>query len=179
MAPSVAPHPFGAKRPSLEQDYYEKIDRPNVNVVSVKETPITEFTMDGLVTSDGKVHRADIIALATGYDAVTGSFKDIDIRGLGSRKLNDKWNSDTRTYLGMATQGFPNLFFTYGPQSPGAFANGPSCIEPQCDWIAKVLSRLLDQGLSRIDAEEDAEQQWSATVNAIMKATLISGTKSW
>ncbi|KAJ9646721.1 hypothetical protein H2204_000413 [Knufia peltigerae] len=179
VAPSVAPHPFGAKRPSLEQDYYEKISRPNVSVVSVKETPITEFSQDGIVTADGKVHKFDIIALATGYDAITGSYKNIDIRGLGRRELNSKWKSGTRTYLGMATQGFPNLFFTYGPQSPGPYVNGPSCTEPQCDWIADVLSKLRDQCLSRIDPDENAERQWSETVNAISKATLIHEVKSW
>lgn len=179
VAPLRAPHAFGGKRPSLEQDYYEKINRSNVHIVPVKSNPIIEFTTEGLLTADGKEHKVDIIALATGYDAVTGSLNNINIAGLGGQLLADKWKSGVYTYLGMSTAGFPNFFFTYGPQSPTAFANGPSCVEPQCDWLVQVLCGLRDKGLTRIDAKEDAEREWKQTVNAISEMTLVHQVDGW
>lgn len=179
LAPLEPLHPIGAKRPSLEQDYYEQMSRPNVDLVSVVKTPIVEFVQDGIITSDGKLHRADIIALATGFDAVTGGLINIKITGKGGRRLAEKWQSGTATNLGISTAGFPNFFFTYGPQSPTAFSNGPSCVEAQSDWIAEVLVKMRDRGLSRIDAEEEAEQEWRKLVNSLCEMTLLPSVDSW
>lgn len=123
LAPLEPPHIFAGKRPSLEQDFYEQFNRPNINVVDVKKAPITEVTPQGIVTADGKHREFDIIALATGFDAVTGGIKDIDIRGIDGESLSEKWREGTHTYLGMTSKGFPNFFFLYGPQSPTAFSS--------------------------------------------------------
>lgn len=154
-------------------------NQPNIHVVSVKETPITEIVPEGIVTADGKVHKMDIIALATGFDAVTGGLKDIKITGVGGQRLSDKWNMGTWTYLGMTTSGFPNFFFTYGPQAPTAFSNGPACLEPQCDWIVQLLTEMRGNKAHRIDAKKEAEEEWRELVNSQSEKTLRHNTKSW
>jgi cation diffusion facilitator CzcD-associated flavoprotein CzcO len=179
LAPLEPPHPFGAKRPSLEQDYYDQFNRPNVHVVSVKKTPIIEIVPEGILTSDGKIHELDVIALATGFDAVTGGLKDIKITGLDSQVLSEKWKYGTWTYLGMTTSGFPNFFFTYGPQAPTAFSNGPACLEPQCDFIVHLLSEMREKGLKRIDAKKEKEEEWRKLVNTQSERTLRHNTESW
>lgn len=116
IAPIVPPHPIGTKRPSLEQDYYECIDRPNVEVISLKETPIQEFYQDGLVTSDGKHRKFDVVILATGYDAITGSFTAMGLRDTNGLDMKERWKDGVRTHLGMTCAGFPNMFMVYSPQ---------------------------------------------------------------
>jgi cation diffusion facilitator CzcD-associated flavoprotein CzcO len=110
LAPMEPPHPFGAKRLSLEQDFYDQFNRPNINVVDMKTTPIKRIEPEGILTADGTFHKLDVIALATGFDSITGGLKDIAIRGLDGELLADKWNMGTWTYLGMTTARFPNFF---------------------------------------------------------------------
>jgi cation diffusion facilitator CzcD-associated flavoprotein CzcO len=179
LAPLEPPHPFGAKRPSLEQDYYDSFNLPNIHAISVKENPIVEVVPEGIMTADGTLHKLDIIALATGFDAVTGGLKNIKITGLGGQVLADKWEKGTWTYLGMATSGFPNFFFTYGPQAPTAFSNGPACLEPQCDWIVQVLTEMREKGLKTIDTKKQAEEDWRDLVNKQSEKTLRHNTQSW
>jgi cation diffusion facilitator CzcD-associated flavoprotein CzcO len=145
----------------------------------VKKTPIVEVVPEGILTSDGTLHKLDVIALATGFDAVTGGLKDIKIAGVGGQLLSEKWKNGTWTNLGMATSGFPNFFFTYGPQAPTAFSNGPACLEPQCDWIVQLLTEMRDKGLKKIDAEKNAEVEWRELVNSQSEKTLRHNTKSW
>lgn len=128
LAPAVQPHPFGTKRPALEQEYFEVYNQPNVTLVDVNENPIIEITPKGVKTRDGAEHELDILALATGFDAVTGSITQIDIRGTDGVLIRDKWAKGVSTYLGMMTTNFPNMFFPYGPQAPTAFCNGPTCV---------------------------------------------------
>ncbi|OCK78384.1 FAD/NAD(P)-binding domain-containing protein [Lepidopterella palustris CBS 459.81] len=179
LAPEKPPHPFAGKRISLEQDYYEQFNKPNVHVVDVKNNPIKRVVEKGIITADGKLHELDIIALATGFDAITGGLKDIQIRGLNGERLADKWKRGTWTYLGMATSGYPNFFFTYGPQAPTAMSNGPSSIEPQCDWIVQVLEDMRAKGLKRINASTEAEGEWRVTVNEQSAKGLRHNVDSW
>ena len=111
LAPLKAPHAFGTKRPSLEQNYYEMLDRPENKVVDVNKTPIKEFTEKGIVTEDGKLHEFDVIALATGFDSVTGGMKNMGLKDVDGVELADKWKEGTYSYLGMSLSGFPNCFF--------------------------------------------------------------------
>lgn len=129
LAPMQAPHPFGVKRPSLEQKYFETYARPNVALVDISKNTIEEITPNGLKTSDGVVHHLDVLIFATGFDMVTGGITSIDIRGLDGLSIKEKWAEDgVRSYLGLSSANFPNLFWIYGPQSPSSFCNGPSCI---------------------------------------------------
>lgn len=107
LAPLKAPHAWGTKRPSLEQNFYEMMDRAENDVVNVRETPITEFTETGIVTSDGKLREFDIIALATGFDSVTGGMKNMGLKDTEGKDLGERWKNGTWTYLGMTCNGFP------------------------------------------------------------------------
>ncbi|KAH8778058.1 cyclohexanone monooxygenase [Hyaloscypha finlandica] len=172
LCPDVAPvgSPFRTKRPSLEQIFYEVVQQPNVELVNLKKKPILEITPTGILVADdagGKTREIplDIIILATRFDA-SGSLTKIDIHG-------------TRTQLGLATAGFPNLLFLYGPQSPGAFAIGPAAAEIQGDWIINCLEDLKRAGHTRIEALARAEEKWARLVNEQMDMTLISKSSSW
>jgi cation diffusion facilitator CzcD-associated flavoprotein CzcO len=179
LAPTKPPHYFGAKRLSLEQDFYEQFNKPNIHVINIKQNPVTRVAPNGIVTSDGKLHELDVLALATGFDSITGGLKDIRIKGLDGEVLAEKWTKGTWTYLGLTTAGFPNFFFTYGPQGPTAFSNGPSCVEPQSDWIVKVLEDMRAKGLRRIDARKEAEDGWRKTVHDFSARSLRHYTDSW
>lgn len=135
LVPLEPLHPVGVKRPSLEQDYYDQSNKPHVHVVHVKSTPIQEIVPEGILTADGHLHAVDVIIFATGFDAVTGGLLDVNITGLVGQLLRQKWSDGIYTWLGMATAGFPNFFFTYGPQAPTALSNRPSTTEPQCMWL--------------------------------------------
>jgi cyclohexanone monooxygenase len=178
LAPAEPPHPFGAKRPSLEQTYYEAFNRPNVALVDVSETPIERVTPGGVQTTAGE-HPADLLVLATGFDAVTGGITQIDIRGTGGRSLAEYWAGGVRTQLGIAAAGFPNLLIMYGPQSPAGFCNGPSAAELQGEVIVGLLAWLRDRQLTRIEADPAAEDAWNAHIEEAAAATLFVKANSW
>jgi cation diffusion facilitator CzcD-associated flavoprotein CzcO len=142
LAPLEPPHPFGGKRLSLEQDFYEQMSKDHVEIVDIKATPVTRVTENAIVTEDGKEREFDIIAIATGFDSFTGGLKDMNLQGMGGEVLNEKWKMGTWTAYGMTVHQFPNLFFLYGPQAPTAYANGPSITEPQARWVLKVMKLM-------------------------------------
>ncbi len=179
LAPVVQPHPFGVVRPSLEQWYYEVFNQDNVDLVDLKETPIDRITELGAVTAAGE-HEFDVLVLATGFDAVTGGLTSIDIRGTTGQTLREKWTDGVSAHLGVATSGFPNLLFLYGPQSPGAFCNGPTCAELQGDVIVDLLSDLKEKGLTRVEATAEADETWRSIVLGIEEQTLFRfATTGW
>ncbi len=178
LAPRQPPHPFGVKRPSLEQTYYDVFNQENVRLVDLKETPIVEVTPNGVRTAEAE-HEFDILVLATGFDAVTGGLTQIDIRGVEGLTLKEKWAQGARTHLGLASAGFPNLLFLYGPQSPSGFCNGPTCAELQGDWVVEFLTHLRDAGVSRFDTTPAAEEAWKAHVEEVSALTLFPLADSW
>lgn len=178
LAPQVPPHPFGVKRPSLEQCYYEAFNQANVSLVDIQESPIEKITATGVKTQDG-IHEFDILVLATGFDAVTGGLNKIDFRGTQGATLKEKWADGVRANLGVASAGFPNLMFLYGPQSPSGFCNGPTCAEVQGDWVVECLEYLRDHGHARIEATATAEKTWSDHVDELAGATLFPKAASW
>lgn len=107
LAPLEPPHAFGTKRPSLEQNYYEMLDRPENKVVDVKKNPIKEINEKGIVLADGTLHEFDVIALATGFDSVTGGIKNMGLKDVDGVELSEKWKNGTYSYLGMTLAGFP------------------------------------------------------------------------
>jgi cation diffusion facilitator CzcD-associated flavoprotein CzcO len=178
LAPTEPVHPYGAKRPSLEQNFFEIFNQPNVRLVDLRSTPIERVTPKGIKTA-GEEHELDILVLATGFDAITGGLTNIDIRGTQAETLAQKWARGVRTHLGMASAGFPNLLFVYGPQSPNAFANGPTCAELQGDWIVQLLGHLRQRDLTRFEATAPAEEAWRAEVHGIADQTLFPRADSW
>lgn len=179
LAPINPPHPYGVKRVSLEQNYFEIFNEPNVKLVDLKQTPIETFTAEGIKTKDGVEHELDVVVLATGFDAISGGITLIDIRGEDGISLKDKWAQGVWTYLGMTSVGFPNMFMVYGPQAPTAFATGPSSAEAQGEWIGNCLSYLRDKNLKTIRPTEEAEAEWRTHVNTVGEEGLFSDTESW
>ncbi len=177
-APKEPPHPYGVKRPSLEQNFYEVVQRDNVDVVDLKHETIECFTEKGIKTSE-REYEFDVIVLATGFDAVSGGLTSLDIKGADGRTIGEKWSDGVRTQLGMATKGFPNLFFLYGPQSPSGFCNGPTCAEAQGGVMVRILEKLRDEDVTRIEAQSDAEEAWRKFCLEVADMTLFPKANSW
>jgi cation diffusion facilitator CzcD-associated flavoprotein CzcO len=171
LAPLKKPHLLGGKRPSMEQWYYDIFDQDNIDIVDVRANAIQAVVPEGIRTADGVLHEFDTIALATGFDSVTGGLKAINFRGTEGL-LRDKWEKGIWTHLGMTVSSFPNFFIIYGPQAPTAYANGPSAVEPQADWIVQVLQDLRRDGKQRIEATPEAEKKWKELVISCSARTL-------
>ena len=178
LAPAEPIHPYGTKRPSLEQNFFEIFNQPNVSLVDLRKMPIERVTPGGIRTTKSR-HDLDVLVLATGFDAITGGLTSIDIRGTQGETLGEKWAKGVHTHLGMASAGFPNFLFVYGPQSPDAFANGPTCAELQGDWIVQLLDHLRQRNYTRFEATVSAEETWRAEVLEIADATLFPRADSW
>ncbi|KAF9876580.1 hypothetical protein CkaCkLH20_05988 [Colletotrichum karsti] len=172
---------IGTKRPNLETDYYEMLDRPNVKLVDLKATPIKELTPSGITTfgESDELHDLDVIIFATGYDSVTGSLHDMNIHDRKGIKLQDKWKDGIRTYLGMMIEDMPNAFLLYGPQAPTSVANGPPFIEMEVDWIAQLVQKARRDGVSSIEPTEEAVSNWRQSVMAAFEPTLYRYSTGW
>jgi cyclohexanone monooxygenase len=171
-------HPIGAKRICVDTNYYETFNRPNVELVDVRATPIRELTPNGLRTSEAE-YELDIIVYATGFDAMTGSLTRMDIRGPDGTSLADAWRDGAATYLGLAVAGFPNMFVVTGPGSPSVLVNCIMAAEQHVEWISDLLEHLRDRGANRIEAERDAQDEWVAHVNEVANRTLYPQANSW
>ena len=178
LAPMEQPHAFGCKRISLENKFFEIFNQDNVSLVDMKATPIEAITEKGIKTSDGIEHEFDYIISATGFDAITGGLTDIDIRGTDGVSLKEKWKTGASTNLGMSVAGFPNMFFTYGPQAPTALCNGPTCAELQGNWIVDVANHMKEKHLNKIEADSESEKEWCEKIWTLANASLLPGTKS-
>jgi len=168
----------GCKRLCSDTDYFETFNRPNVTLVDVAAAPIEAVTEHGLRTTEADYPLDDLV-FATGFDAMTGALSRIDIRGRDGVALREKWAAGPRTYLGLSTAGFPNLFIITGPGSPSVLSNMVPSIEQHANWIAACIAYLGTHGLGRIEATREAEDAWVAHVNEVGDATLYPSCNSW
>ena len=171
-------HGFGVQRVPLETNYLEAYNRDNVHLVDISKTPIEEITENGIRTT-ARDYEFDIIVYATGFDAITGAYDKIDIRGVSGEKLFDKWKDGPSTFLGMLSQGFPNLLMPTGPQSASATTNFPRGIETGVNWCTDLLQFMWDHGYTRADPVRAAEERWSAHVVKMYEIMLMRKAKSW
>ena len=171
-------HGFGVQRVPMETRYFEAYNRDNVHLVDISETPIEEVTETGLRTSE-RNYEFDIIVSATGFDAITGPFEHIDIRGVGGAGLRDNWSDGPSTFLGMLVHGFPNLLMPSGPQSGSASTNYPRGIETGVNWCTKLLEYTWDRGYTRAEATLEAQARWTAHVTRMYSTMLMRKAKSW
>jgi cyclohexanone monooxygenase len=168
----------GCKRLCVDTNYFATFNRPNVHLVDVKAQPIERITPTGLVVG-GKEYALDAIVFATGFDAMTGAILKIDIRGRDGLPLREKWAAGPRTYLGLQTAGFPNLFTITGPGSPSVLTNMLPSIEQHVNWIADCISELKAHGQDTIEPTEEAEESWVEHVNERAQQTLFHSCNSW
>jgi cyclohexanone monooxygenase len=171
-------HPIGTKRICLDSNYFATFNRPNVELVDIRATPIERITADGLKTSE-KEYPLDLIVFATGFDAMTGPLLAMNIRGVGGLELAEAWRHGPSSYLGLMVAGFPNLFTVNGPGSPSVLANMIPTIEHHVDWIADCIAHMREHGFDRIDVEAEAQSAWAAEVAAVADKTLYPLAKSW
>ncbi|MGI9334645.1 MAG: flavin-containing monooxygenase [Gammaproteobacteria bacterium] len=169
---------IGCKRLIIDIGYFETYNRPNVKLVDISDRPIERATGTGL-RANGKDFELDAIVFATGFDAMTGALRRIDIRGRRGAKLNDKWAAGPRAYLGIAMAGFPNLFTITGPGSPSVLTNMLPSIEQHVEWVADCIAYMRGHGLDVIDPELDAEDAWVEHANEVAGLSLRSKCDSW
>ncbi len=167
-------HMFGSKRLPCESGYYEVYNRDNVLLVDVRNAPIQRITPNGLQTAEAH-YELDVIIFATGYDAVTGSLNRINIRGIGGQLLTDKFANGPRTYLGIQSNGFPNMF-TINSASVGNFVRAA---EPLVEWVTECISYLRENEFVRISPTLEAEDEWVNHVNEAGSKILRSQANSW
>lgn len=170
--------PFGAKRLCVDTGYYEMFNRPNVTLADVKSSPIQEITPNGLRTTAAE-YDLDVLVFATGFDAMTGALRAIDIRGVGGLSLREKWEHGPRTYLGISVADFPNMFIIAGPGSPSVLSNMVLSIEIHVDWVTRLMLHTRAGGLSRVAAAAEAEDKWVHHVNEVADRTLYPRGNSW
>jgi cation diffusion facilitator CzcD-associated flavoprotein CzcO len=171
-------HPYGSKRPPIDTDYFDTFNRANVTLVDLRETPLVEITPNGIRTSAAE-YPLDWIVFATGFDAMTGSLLRMDVRGRSGLRLADAWAEGPKTYLGLQTVGFPNLFTITGPGSPSVLVNMPVTIEQHVDWIGDCIAHLRERAITTIEARPDAQAAWVEHVNEVARGTLFYEAKSW
>ena len=168
----------GCKRLCLDSHYFETYNQDHVDLVDISKVGIDHFTKAGVVV-DGTEHEFDCVVLATGFDAMTGSIRKIDIRGVDGVTISDKWEAGPVNYLGLSVVGFPNMFTVSGPGSPSVLTNMLVSIQQHVEWITECLDHMASNGLQRIEAEPAAEQEWVGHVNAVADQTLYPTCNSW
>jgi cyclohexanone monooxygenase len=176
-ARKLTPTDLYAKRPLCNEGYYETYNRGNVELVSIKENPIREITPAGVRTADGVEREFDVLVFATGFDAVDGNYRAMDLRGRGGRHINEHWTDGPTSYLGLSKAGFPNMFMILGPNGP--FTNLPPSIEAQVDWIGELIGTAERSGVRTIEPTQEAEDAWTATCEEIANMTLFPKADSW
>jgi cation diffusion facilitator CzcD-associated flavoprotein CzcO len=171
-------HPIGTKRICTDSNYFQTFNRPNVTLISVRNTPIESVDATGINTVDAH-YDLDMIVLATGFDAMTGALGRIDIVGRGGRTLREDWANGPRTYLGLSVDGFPNLFLISGPGAPAVLANMVLHAEAQVNWIAAAIDYLDSHGYAGIEAGVDSVDAWGAECARRADTTLFTKANSW
>ena len=169
-------HGFGTRRVPLEGGYFEVYNQPNVHLVDINETPIERITPAGIETSD-REYEFDIIIYATGFDAITGSFDRIDIRGIDGLQLKELWKDGPQTYLGVLVEGFPNLMMVMGPHA--GLGNFPRAAEYSVEWVTDLIRFAHERGLTRVEATPDGVAKWTEHVLATGQGLLMNEIDSW
>ena len=171
-------YPIGTKRICIDTGYFETYNRENVKLVDISEKPIQRLVTDGIIVDD-QLYPFDSIIFATGFDAMTGSIFNVDIKGRDGLALKEKWNAGPKTYLGLMSASFPNLFMITGPGSPSVKSNMIMSIEQHVDLVIETLLSMRRKGLSVVEPELEAENKWVDHVQEVANKTLFPQANSW
>jgi cyclohexanone monooxygenase len=172
-------HPIGTKRLILDTNYYQTYNLSHVKLVNIRKNPIEEITQWGIKTSDGEAFEIDAIVFATGFDAMTGAMKEIDIKGNGRLSINEKWKDGPQTYMGVMVAGFPNMFMVTGPQSPGVKSQMIFSCQQHVDFIGDIITCARGRRMRRIEVSRTAEMAWVQHNNEVANSTLYPLANSW
>ena len=171
LVPKVPALPFGVKRPCLEEDLYEVMDQPQVDIVDISEKSIEAITEKG-ICAHGRTIEFDAIILATGFGDEASGLKSLNIRGRNGIALEDAWSEGVQSHLGIAINQFPNLFFLYGPQCPTLLVNSPAVITVQVEWLCRIISECQRAGISQLEATEDSQYVWQQKMEELWVKSL-------
>jgi cyclohexanone monooxygenase len=176
-ARKIMPEGLHARRPLSDNGFYQTFNLPQVEAINVSDTPIEEITPTGIRTSDGKHREYDVIVFATGFDAVDGNYRRMDLTGRNGVSINEAWKDDPTSYLGMTTQGFPNWFMVLGPKGP--FCNLPSAIEVEVEWISDAIEHARENDIATIEPTAEAEEKWTELCNELATGSVFGRVDSW
>jgi acetyl esterase/lipase/cation diffusion facilitator CzcD-associated flavoprotein CzcO len=172
-------HPFGAKRPCLDTNYYATFNRPNVALVDLRREPIASISATAIHTATRKFD-VDVIVFATGFDAMTGAVLALNpVEGRGGRTLAGLWAQGPKTYLGLMAAGFPNFFMITGPGSPSVLSNMAVSIEQHVDWVVDRLIDMRAAGFTTIEPTETAMAGWERHLADCAQVTLHRLANTW
>ena len=171
-------YPIGTKRICIDTGYFETYNRENVKLVDISKKHIQRLVTDGIIVDD-QLYAFDSIIFATGFDAMTGSIFNVDIKGRDGLALKEKWNAGPKTYLGLMSASFPNLFMITGPGSPSVKSNMIMSIEQHVDLVIETLLSMRRKGLSVVEPELEAENKWVDHVQEVANKTLFPQANSW
>jgi cyclohexanone monooxygenase len=152
------------KRPCFHDEYLQTFNRPNVTLVDTKGKGVERITEKGVVV-DGVEYPVDCLIYATGFEVGTEYTRraGYDISGREGLRLSDKWAKGVATLHGLHSRGFPNCFFM-GPQQAGFTVNYPHLLDEQSKHVAYIVERALADGARTVEASEEAEAEWVATI---------------
>lgn len=180
-------HGFGAQRVPLETRYYEAYNLDHVHLIDLQETPIDRITANGVLThapagnptEPGTEHALDVIIYATGFDAVTGAYERMALRGSDGRTIAEHWDGGPRTSFGLMCHGFPNMFMPTGPQSASASTNFPRAIEMSVDWCVGVMDHMAETGATRVEPTRAHQEEWTQHVEDLYGMMLMRTGQGW
>jgi len=163
----------------METNYYEVYNQDNVQLVNNLKDPIQRMTYNGIETQNAK-YDLDVIIYATGFDAIIGGIKKMDIRGVGGKTMKEAWINGPYTYLGLQVPDFPNFFMLVGAHNGATNCNIPRCAEAQVRWVSDLFEHIKRSNVLRIEAEQEAADEWTDHVNDVANQTLLTtATNSW
>ena len=153
-------YPYGCKRPTFHDEYLPTFNLPHVHLVDTAPRGVTSINERGVV-HDGTEYPLDVLIYATGFQWMATSTFNM-ITGRGGQTMRDKWQTEgTKTFLGIHSNGFPNLFVVTGPQGGGGSFNFTDAIETHADYIVWMLSEMRDEGHEIVDVTEQAEIEFA------------------
>jgi len=153
-------YPYGCKRPTFHDEYLPTFNLPHVHLVDTAPRGVTSINERGVVHDDTE-YPLDVLIYATGFQWMATSTFNM-ITGRGGQTMRDKWQTEgTKTFLGIHSNGFPNLFVVTGPQGGGGSFNFTDAIETHADYIVWMLSEMRDEGHEIVDVTEQAEIEFA------------------
>lgn len=168
---------IGCKRILLSNDWYRALTRLNVDVVT---EPIERIAPRGVVTSDGVVHPADVLVVATGFHVTDSPFFE-RVRGADGRTLAEKWASEgMEAYKGTTVAGYPNMFVLVGPATGLGHSSMIYMIESQLAYLVDALRTMRDRGLETVEVRGPVQDAYNEELRAGTAETVwVTGCRSW